>query len=133
MKKIFKNSEKKFGIYISNFLKYNIYSVLVLVVLGLIAGLYPILYSNTLKHLIWGSFGYSLSLLLAIVILYEIINTISYKIKDNTIILSSIFLALMFSTFISFYYEGNLKNQESEICYNLIGCCALFLANLFFI
>jgi len=133
--KSLKDSEKKFGKYITWFLKFNICVIIItLVVIIFLFVLDRYLTFPTsidvIKHLIWGVFTYSLSFLLGTVISYEIFQKYSYVIKDSTTIFFIIVISLIPAFFISVYFEGNLEMQDNDIFNNRIGISIIFIIHI---
>jgi len=125
---LIEKQKKYFGKEVFKFIKTNILIFAISIPLGLCFGLCPFFASNTLKHIFWGVFGYTVSFLLLIVLLHEL------KIKN--IIYKTIYFSFGISIVFDFIYELNSINinivisQLDEIFINTIGSIIIFLINL---
>ena len=111
-----------FGIELFKKLKHHIIYCIILIPIGLIFGLIPIIYSNTIKHIIWGAWCYNI---ISFSILLISFNHPS-KIIKYSILPLSFFMSILFEL-------NDAGNQLYEIILDFSGIIIaynLYIKNL---
>jgi hypothetical protein len=115
MSNFIQKQKKHFGIELFKILKHHIIYGIILIPIGLAFGLIPVIYSNIIKHIVWGAFIYSFISFSILIIDNRLLKTIKYSI-------------LPLSFFISIIFELNdTGNQLNEIILDFSGVIIAYI------